>query len=82
MRNVLAEVGVHCAIWVVPDFRCASALGDIIHWFSHAVEGDGDDENGFGLGMRAHIASLQFKASFNFQLSLGSGLGGHFYCMQ
>ena len=81
-ENCFSWSWTKCAIWDIHDFHCALALGHIPYWFSHAVEGDGDDEDGFGLGRRAHIASLQFKASFNFQLSLGNGLGTHFYCMQ
>ena len=81
-KVILCRCHTKCAIWDIHDFHCAWALGHIPYWFSHAVEGDGDDEDGFGLGRRAHIASLQFKASFNFQLSLGNGLGSHFYCMR
>ena len=43
-----------CAIWGIPDFHCALALGDTLYWFSHAVKGASDDEDGFGLGRRAH----------------------------
>ena len=47
MRNFLAEIGVQFEI--SPIF-----IAHILYWFSHAVEGDGDDEDGYGLGRRAH----------------------------
>ena len=75
LDGFLAEIGVQFEISLI-------FIAHILYWFSHAVEGNSDDEDGFGLGRCAYIASLQFKAYFNFQLSLGSGLGGHFYCMQ